>query len=415
MPVSEKDPTVLRELASEMAEIAALPQQQETISLWKALNGLEPKRPMVMADQIPWHEMEVDGELALQTEDVFCRGIETRLRRQLYKWRHMPGDMVIEPVIEVGRAITGGGFGLDRVEETAVTDPDNNVVGHFYIDQLRDEEDVAKISTPHIAHDEEATARTLDTAREIFDGIVDVKVQGQEPGFAAWDQITMWRGGENLLWDMADRPEHMHRIISRLTEAKLSELDQLEEQGLLSSGQSTVHCSGAYTDELPADGFDSSHPRAQDLWTRGMAQIFSSVSPAMHDEFEIEYAIPFYARFGLVYYGCCEPLHDKIDIIRKLPNVRKISMSPWVDLEVGAERIGSDFVFSRKPNPAFLAGDAWEPEVVEADLRQTQEACARHGCPLEFILKDISTVRYEPERLWEWVDVAMRVAQGAAT
>jgi hypothetical protein len=46
---------------------------------------------------------------------------------------------------------------------------------------------------------------------------------------------------------------------------------------------------------------------------------------------------------------------------------------------------------------------------VEQDLRDTRDACARHGCPVEFILKDISTVRYEPQRLWEWADLAMRV------
>jgi hypothetical protein len=134
----------------------------------------------------------------------------------------------------------------------------------------------------------------------------------------------------------------------------------------------------------------------------------------MHKEFELDYAQSWAKRFGLVYYGCCEPLHDKIDIIRGLPNVRKISMSPWVDVEVGAQRIGGDYVFSRKPSPALLAPDTWSPAAVEADLVETREACARHGCPLEFILKDISTVRYEPQRLWEWVDVAMQVARDGA-
>ena len=409
--MSQADRTVLRELASELAEIAALSQQQQTISLWKALNGLEPARPMVMIDQIPWHEMDVDGELVIQTADAFCQGLETRLRRQLYCWRHMPVDMVVEPVIEIGKVISGGGFGLDRVEQTAVTDPNNDVVGHYYLDQLSREEDVEKIRAPQIGLDEEATERLHSMALEIFDGILTVKMQGPVPGFRAWDLITMWRGGENLLWDLADRPEHMHRIIAALTDAQMSELDQLEDQGLLGSGQATIHCSGAHTDELPASGFDPTHPRAQDLWTSGMAQIFSSVSPAMHDEFEIDYAARWYARFGLGYYGCCEPLHEKIDIIRKLPHVRKISMSPWVDVEAGAARIDGDYVFSRKPNPAFLAGGSWEPEVVERDLQETREACARHGCPLEFILKDISTVSYEPQRLWEWSDIAMRVAQ----
>jgi hypothetical protein len=142
-----------------------------------------------------------------------------------------------------------------------------------------------------------------------------------------------------------------------------------------------------------------------------MAQIFATVSPAMHDEFEIEYAIPWYNRFGLGYYGCCEPLHKKIDIIRRLPNVRKISISPWADVESAAAQIGHDYVFSRKPSPALLAVDTWNPGNVEADLKATLAACAKNGCPVELILKDISTVRYQPQRLWEWSDIAARLVR----
>jgi hypothetical protein len=97
-----------------------------------------------------------------------------------------------------------------------------------------------------------------------------------------------------------------------------------------------------------------------------------------------------------------------------VPNVRKISMSPWVDVERGASRIGRDFVFSRKPSPAFLARDPWDPEAVERDLRETLEACARHRCAVELILKDISTVNYQPQRLWEWAEVARRVVEEGA-
>jgi len=92
-------------------------------------------------------------------------------------------------------------------------------------------------------------------------------------------------------------------------------------------------------------------------------------------------------------------------------HVRKVSMSPWADTEKVAQRLGKDLVFSDKPNPAFLAGPSWDPEVVRKDLQDTFDACRRHGTPLEFILKDISTVAYEPQRLWEWADVAMRVAK----
>ena len=100
------------------------------------------------------------------------------------------------------------------------------------------------------------------------------------------------------------------------------------------------------------------------------------------------------------------------DQVRQIPNVRKVSMSPWVDQARGAAEIGSDFVFSRKPNPAFVATDRFMPDQVRADLVETRDICAAHGCPLEFILKDISTVRYEPERLFEWGRIAMQVAKG---
>ncbi len=412
MRIPPQDKYILRELARRVAEIAALPQQQETIRLWRALNGLRPARPMVMIDQIPWHEMDVDGELTLQAEAPFCRRIETGLRRTLYAWRHMRADMVVEPVVDIPMAIRSSGFGVDVVEECAVTDPHNDVVGHLYLDQLCTEEDVERIRTPEISLDERATAEAEDTAHELFDGLLEVHMQGEQPGFAAWDVVAQWRGVQNVLYDLADRPEFIHRIMSKLTDAYLGMLDQLEVQGLLGYRQPTVHCTGAYADELPAPGFDPARPRARDLWTHGMAQMFSTVSPAMHQEFELDYAEPWYRRFGLVYYGCCEPLDGKIDLVKRIPNVRKVSMSPWVDVERGAERIGGDLVFSRKPNPAYLAGPAWDPGIVRQDLQDTKAPCARHGCPVEFILKDISTVCYQPQRLWEWADVAMSVAQG---
>ena len=412
MLVDKQDREILQHLGRQVAEIAALPVQQETIALWKALNGLRPERPMVMIDQIPWHEMEVDGELALQTGDAWCQRLETGLRQTLYAWRHMRADMVVEPAIDVPKHIRGLGFGIERAENVAVLDPANDVVGHYYLDQLQTEEDLAKIQMPQVALDEEATALAEARAHEIFDGILEVRMQGALPVFAPWDQLVQWHGVENTLIDLAVRPEFMHQMIARLTEAHMAMLDQLEEQGLLGYGQQRIHCTGAYTDELPAPGFDPQHPRPKDLWTYAMAQIFVGVSPAMHKEFELDYARRWFERFGLVYYGCCEPLHDKIDIIRGMPHVRKISMSPWVDVEKGAERIGGDYVFSRKPSPALLAVDAWNPEAVERDLREVKDACARHGCPLELILKDISTVRYQPQRLWEWVDVAMRVVRG---
>ena len=45
--ISKRDIAILRELARQTTEIANLPIQAEKRSLWKALNGLRPVRPMV--------------------------------------------------------------------------------------------------------------------------------------------------------------------------------------------------------------------------------------------------------------------------------------------------------------------------------------------------------------------------------
>ena len=63
--LSPKDTDALRRLAAEVAQIAALPIHQEKARLWQKLNDLESERPMVWINEIPWHEMDVDGELTL--------------------------------------------------------------------------------------------------------------------------------------------------------------------------------------------------------------------------------------------------------------------------------------------------------------------------------------------------------------
>jgi hypothetical protein len=103
-----------------------------------------------------------------------------------------------------------------------------------------------------------------------------------------------------------------------------------------------------------------------------------------------------------------------VDLLRQISNLRKITISAPADVEIGAEQIAGDFVFSRHPNPAVFVTDTWEPNFIERDLRETLETCDRYGCPLQIIMKDISTVRYEPERLWEWADIAMRVVRDRA-
>lgn len=406
---SKKDVQILRDLASRVREIAALPLQEEKRRLWRKLNGLTPERPMVMIDQVCWNELQDREELQLRCSDPECRFYEQRLRQTLYQWHHFPADMVVEPFLGVPKAVSNSGFGVHVHEEIRETYSSGGILAHKFFNQFQTEEDLEKIQTPRITHDETETQRRLTVAKEIFDDTIEVRLAGVDLCLSLWDPISTWMGVENALLAIIERPNYMHRLVNRMTEGYLSMLDQLEELGVLCEPQCVIHCTGAYTDELPAPGYNPERPRTKDIWTFGMAQMFSTVSPQTFKEFEVDYCSRICERFGLVYYGCCDPLDGKMKEVRMIPHVRKVSMSPWVNQERGAEEISNDFVFSRKPNPAFLAEASFDAELVRRDLEKTVEICKRHGCPLEIILKDISTVRYEPERLDEWNRVAMEV------
>ena len=403
---------VIRTLAGELATLAALPIQDEKRRLWRKLNAREPERPMVMIDQVCWNEMNVDDALTLRCEDPDCRHYEQWLRRTLFQWRHFPVDSVIEPLVRVPRAVTHTGHGVVTQDTVAVGDPTNSVVGHHFENQFTSDADLDKVKPPVVTHDPGETARRLDVAHTLFDGVLTVEAAGFDPSYmTVWDPISFWMSVEGALYGLIDRPEFMTELVRRVVQGDLALLDQLESQNLLCGPQSLIHCTGAWTDELPAPGYDPGHPRVKDLWMFGMAQMFSTVSPAMHETFEIDLCMPLFERFGCVYYGCCEPLDLKIEQIRRIPNLRKISMSPWVDEERGAAAIGGDFVYSRKPSPALLAWPDFNPRAVREHIQASVDTCARQGCPLELILKDISTVKYEPQRLFDWARIAMEIVE----
>ncbi|NDK10642.1 MAG: hypothetical protein GW911_01115, partial [Armatimonadetes bacterium] len=71
------------------------------------------------------------------------------------------------------------------------------------------------------------------------------------------------------------------------------------------------------------------------------SQEFQVISPAMQEEFLLNYQKPVLQQYGAVQYGCCEDLSQKIDLILRLPNLRVFVCSAWTDLDKVIERCGS--------------------------------------------------------------------------
>lgn len=415
MSLTKQEVEVLRTLGAKYMERATLPIQKEKIRMWKSLNRGRMERPMITIDELPLHELNNRGELACVIADPYWRRVEYNLRLAIYRWDHFAVDMVLDPVIEIPKLVTTTGYGLQVKENIVETDKNNSVVAHHYVNQLLDEEDLEKIKPAQIRYDRAGTREHMQEAEQIFQGIGPIMgVSGlkDEPGIyynGIWDYLTLLMGVEDIYMDLIDRPEFLHAICEKMTQSVLAGIRQMNELELIDDNQNISHCSYIYTDELLPDSCTGKGPHSKNTWMYTQAQLFTSCSPATTEEFDIPYISRIAEQFGMIYYGCCERLDDRLDIIKKIPNVKKISCSPWSDRRHFAEQIGSKIVMSFKPTPAFLAGTSMDADVIRKDLQFAYDVAKENGANLEILLKDISTVKYQPERITEWSKIAMEV------
>ncbi len=411
--VTQKDKDVLKKLGTEIAEIASLPVHKVKAALWRKLNDLESTRPMVWINEIPWHEMNVDDALTLQCQHPWAKALEENLRKTIYQWKHMPGDMVVNDYLDCPLIIHSSNFGIIEDVDILKTDENNGVYSRHFKVQIKEPEDIEKIKMPEIFHNEKATESNYQAMTDIFGSIIPVKKVGQSHiWFTPWDFLIRWWGIQEAMMDLVTRPDMVHAAYERMVDAWIVELDQFEAQNLLSlDANNTRIGSGGYgyVSDLPGEHFDPHHVKPKQMWGCSNAQIFSSVSPQMHWDFALEHDQRWLDRWGLTYYGCCEPLDRKMELLRKIPNLRKISVSPWCNSEKIIHEIGTDYVMSTKPSPSIFVGNEWSPEKAEAELRDFLEK-TEGQCHVELIMKDISTVQYKPQTLWDWEKIAMKIA-----
>jgi len=400
--VTEQEVETLRTLADKYMQYAMSEKNIEHRKMWCALNNLNMQKPMVTIHQIPWKEMDVDGSLVCAVENSYFREVEKQLRRNIYSWEHMPADMVLNPYILLPRPLLDTGFGITT--KNMDVDLHGTAQSHLFEDQLAELEDVEKIQTPVLSSDQEDEAELLAVAHRIFDGIAPVKFQGIMFHAGLWDYISFWKGVENCYIDLLDRPELIHAIMERFTNAAIGYFEQINRLGVYDVQTNICHCSHTFKGE-PSETNPIEHATTFDGWTFTMAQIFTSVSPAVNEEFEVPYLSKILSYFGSVYYGCCERLDDRLNVIDRLPNIRKVSCSPWSDRENFAAKLPKKYIMSNKPTPSFLAMGALDEDVVRKDIRRTIAAAKSNGLCLEFLLKDLSTVNNNPKKLWRWSEI----------
>ncbi len=404
-----QDVKILRDLARRYAEVCQREINTERRNLWRAHNSLRQTRPLLyMRVFACWHEMP---ESKLACADPLFRQQENTLRSMLFQ-ASLDDDYVFEPWLTQRASLVLPG-------ESAWGPAFQHIQGDTehgswkYDPVLKDLADVRKLVKPFHRIDEAETSRNADRLREAVGDILPVHVD-RSTAYRSWtadiaNNLAHLRGMEQIMWDMCDNPEWLHELLAFMRDGILAAQQQAEDAGDWTLAN---HDNQAmpYAEELADPAPNGASVKRSQLWCFMAAQEYALVSPEMHDEFLLQYQLPILKNFGLVAYGCCEDLTKKIDILRQIPNLRRIAITPWANLASCAEQIGTDYVISWRPNPAEMVCTGFNEAKVRKTITEAVSLC--RGLHMDVTLKDVETVQNDPDRLRRFVRIFREVTKG---
>jgi len=390
--------TLLRDLARRYADLAANPVMKQRRDAWRRHNSLKSNRPLIYLRAFAWHELPESRSVI---EDPFWRSYENKLRYLLY-WGSLNDDSIFEPWLTVPAIYECEGWGVD-IHRNFSDEPG----GSFKVDYpIRDLADIARLRVPRHAINEDKTAEQFARVCDLLGDILTINLD-RSPAYRMWtgeisSDLGNLRGIENIMLDMIDNPDWLKSLVKFMSDGILKVHDEAEQTGDWSQ---TAHANQAmpYAEELPDPAANVNGVKRKQLWGYMASQEFTTVSPAMQEEFLLAYQKPIMKHFGLVAYGCCEDLTNKIDILRAIPNLRRIAVSPFANVARCAEQIGRDYVISYRPSPTDMVGYGLDPARIRTILRRDLQAC-RNG-HVDITLKDVETVQGDPTRVRRWVEI----------
>ncbi|HOU12370.1 MAG TPA: hypothetical protein PKZ84_04580 [Anaerolineae bacterium] len=403
--MTTNDIAILRDLAERYTAICNKPVMNERRALWRRHNSLKRTRPLIYVRAWAWQEMP---ESELYCADPFFRHYEDFFRQSLFR-DTFDDDFIFEPWVTVNAACVTppeGVWGLP-VPQTHSDEPRGSYV---WDPPLKTEDDLARMHSPHHRIDEAETERRLDKLRAAIGDLITINLD-RGPAYRMWQgdistELARLRGLEQMMWDMMDRPAWLRKLLAHMRDGILRTHDEAERAGdwSLSAHQNQAM---PYAEELVDPAPNSGPVARQDLWYFAASQETTAVGPRQFDEFMFQYQLPIMKPFGLVAYGCCEDLTRKIDVLRQLPNLRRIAISPMANVAKCAAQIKQDYVLSYRPSPSDMVGYGFRPDFIRDRLTRDLEACG--DCHVDITLKDVETVQGDPDRVRRWVEITREV------
>jgi len=324
-------------------------------------------------------------------------------------------DTVQEPWLTVNVPHKSGGWnGLWGVDDSLLKlEGASDGSAGCYNPPIKTWDDMAKLRAMHHELDEETGARIYDKLASAVGDIIEIDVQ-RSPVYMNFagdisTGIARLRGLEQLMVDMYESPDELHRLLAFMRDGILANNREAEDAGhftLTSSANRQL----TYANGLESFKPNSGPRKRGDLCGFFAAQEYALVSPEFHDEFLFRYQLPIMEKYGLTHYGCCEDLGEKMPMLRKLENLRGIAVAPRANVRRCAEQIQGDYAFSWRPNPANMVCCGYDEELVANIVRKAVDDSA--GCFLHVNLKDIETLEGDSTRLKRWVRKVREVVGG---
>ena len=399
MPTSLADRHTLRELAHRYAELCRHPDQQRRRELWRRHNSLQPARPPIYVRAFGWGEMDAARCVC---SDPLLRRVENHLRCDLFR-ASFQDDSIFEPWVTLPAVLTCEGWGVElKYSHSGETG------GAWKADYpIREPGDLARLRVPWHGIDERQTAERHAQLREVLGNILTINVDRswayRKGACEISNDLGLLRGIENIMLDMIDNPDWLKQLVKFMSDGILKVHDETERAGDWGLCAHENQCM-PYAEELPAPAANVNGVSRRQLWGFFASQEFTGVSPEMQEEFLLAYQLPIMKKFGLIAYGCCEDLTNKIDMLRQIPNLRRIAVSPFANVARCAEQIGRNYVLSYRPSPADMVSYGFDENRIRTILRRDLQAC--RNCHVDITLKDVETVQGDPARVGRWVGIA---------
>ena len=400
MMLGEKDREILRETAKMQLEAAHSEKNLARVELWKRHNAFHGERPVIHLELDTFEHEVIPQRLRCESEEG--RALETALYRNFLNLTLFDDDWVVPDFFPVTAHTWFLPFG-HAVKKTFAKG--EHAVGHHFEYVVGDlEDDWEKLGPSTWGVDREATKREFDTAQDVFGDILPARMTMNCLYAVPTQDVVHLMGMENMCFAMMDYPELFHKMMDRLSDDYLSYFGFLAQEGLLlpTTGYEWVgQGTRAFTEELPADHVTGT----KDVWGFLDSQETVSISPDMYGEFIFPYYKKIAQSYGLLSYGCCEPVDPVWKYVGTLENLRKVSCSPWCNEEKMGEYLrGRHTVFHRKPSPNFLGvGETTDEEALREHFRKTLRAAA--GCTLEFTQRDVYTIHNDEKKAARYVAI----------